>query len=119
MVDSTQFQKRLCSNVQVTILNGQTVSSAGFLNGTSLVAIDIPAGFDGAALTFQVSSDEGATFLTYARMIDGTDVSAVVTAGKSFATDPNDFVGYNAIKLVSDIPQVGDIPITLKTIPIN
>ena len=117
MTKSAQFQQRLCSDKTVTILDGATVSDAAYIHGTSLVAIDIPAGFDGTSLTFQVSSD-GTTFYDYKRMVDGAAVTAVVAANGSFAPRAFDFAGYNYLKLVAGT-QTGDITITLKTRPLN
>lgn len=114
---STQFAKKLCADLTVTILNGQTESSAAHLAGTSLVAFDIPAGFAGTALTFKVSTD-GTNYKTYKRMKDGAAVSAVVGADASYATEMFDFVGYEWIKLVAGTSQTGDIDIQLKTRPI-
>ena len=113
-----QFQERLCNDITVTIDDGETVSSAADISGTSLVAIDIPAGLEGTAMTFQVSSDDGTTFRTYKRMIDGASVTAVVGANAAYATDPGDFAGYSHIKLVAGTAQTGDITITLQTRPL-
>ena len=114
-----QYQSTLCNDVTVTIADGETESSAASLKGTSLVGIDIPAGFEGTSLTFQVSSD-GITYNTYYRLLDAAPVTAVVVTGTagSYSSGNFDFTGYNFIKLVS-ATQTGDITITLKTRPIN
>ena len=120
MTDTTQFSNiRLCKDQTVTIVNGATVSSAASLRGTSLVGIDIPAGFEGTSLTFQVSTD-GITYNNYYRLIDAALVTAVVVTGTagSYSSGNFDFTGWNFIKLVS-ASQTGDITITLKTRPIN
>lgn len=114
---SVQFQGKVCSDLTVTILDGQTESDGVQLGGTSLVAIDIPAGFDGTALTFQVSSD-GTNYKTYKRMSDGAAVAAVVGADAAYAAGYFDFGGYEWIKLVAGTSQTGDITITLKTRPL-
>lgn len=116
MTETTDWQLRLCSDKTVIIADGGTVSGAADLSGTSLLAIDIPAGFDGTSMTFQVSSD-GTTFYDYKRMVDGLAVTAVVGANASYATNANDFAGYSHIKLVS-ATQTGAITITLKTRPL-
>lgn len=118
MTNKAQFQPRVCSDTTVTILDGQTVSSAAYLEGTSLVAVNIPAGFDGTALTFQVSSD-GTTYYDYKKMLDGTAVVASVGANAAYATLSTDFSGYNYIKLVAGTSQTGDITLTLVTRPLN
>lgn len=117
MTDTTQFQERLCSDKTVTILDGETVSDAAYIHGTSLMAIDVPAGLEGTSLTFQVSSD-GTTYYQYKRMIDGAVVTAVIGANSSYAAGGFDFAGYNYLKLVT-AAQTGDITITLKTRPLN
>jgi hypothetical protein len=116
MPDTTQFQTRLCSDQTVFILDGQTVSTPASINGTSLVAVDIPTGFDGTSLTFQVSTN-GVDYVEYKRMLDGANLTAVVGANSSYATGSHDFAGYNYIKLVA-VSQTGDIEITLKTRPL-
>lgn len=97
-----------------TILDGQTESNGIKLDDKSLVAIDIPSGFDGTELTFKVSSD-GINYKTYKRMIDGENVSAIVGADASYAAGYFDFAGYEYIKLVAGTAQTGDVEITLKT----
>ena len=118
MATTSQFQSVVCSDLTVVIADSATVSSAADLNGTTLVGIDIPAGFDGTAMTFQVSSD-GVTYYTYKKLADGLAVTAVVGANASYATVPTDFAGYRFIKLVAGTAQTGAITITLKTIPVK
>lgn len=122
MTDKTQFQQRLSSQT-VTILDGETISSVASLNGTSLLAFDIPAGFTGTVITFLVSSD-GTNYLPYHRMGDGGAAKARVNADNAnnpyaYATESTDFAGYNFIKLVAGTTQTTDIAITLKTRPLN
>tara|TARA_R110000868_G_scaffold214486_1_gene464578 strand:+ start:276 stop:632 length:357 start_codon:yes stop_codon:yes gene_type:complete len=111
-----QFPTRLCSDQVVTILDAETTSNAANLTGTSLVAIDIPAGLEGTSMTFEVSTD-GVTYRQYRRLFDGVAVTAVVGADGSYATLVTDFAGYNFIKLVTDT-QTSDIDFTLKTRPL-
>lgn len=111
------IQTRLCSDKTVTILPATQTSSAAFLNGTSLVAIDIPVGFVGTGITFKVSTD-GDTFTDYTRMVDGANVTAVVAANTSAAAGAYDFAGYNWIQLVASDIQTDAIVITLKTRPL-
>ena len=117
MADSKQYESPICRDITVVIADGATVSSVASLQGTSLVAIDIPAGFEGTAMTFQVSSDN-VTYYAYKRMFDGVDVAAVVGANAAYAADSGDFAGYSFIKLVAGTAQTGAIEITLKTRPL-
>ena len=116
MTDTTQFPQRLCSNITVTILDGETISSAASIHGTSLQSIDVPAGLEGTSLSFLVSTN-GTDYIQYRRMLDGTVVSGVIGSSGAYAAGAFDFSGYNHIKLVVAV-QTGDITITLKTRPL-
>lgn len=114
---TTNIQERLCSDQTVTIFAATQTSTAAFLNGTSLVAIDIPVDFVGTAMTFKVSTD-GVTYRDYKRMIDGLTVTSVVGANAAYAAGSHDFAGYNYIKLVAGSLQTETILITLQTRPL-
>lgn len=113
---STNQQPRLCNDVTVTIADGATESSAADLQGTSLVGMVIPAAFDGASMTFKVSSD-GTTYQTF-KNLAGTTATAVVAASNSYGIVPADFAGWRFIKLVADTAQTGATVITLQTLPL-
>ena len=106
MPRSAEFASVLCSDITVTILDGQTVSSPAFIAGTSLQSIDVPAGLDGTSLSFLVSSN-GTDYIQY----------RVIGSSGAYAAGAFDFSGYNHIKLVV-AAQTGDITITLKTRPL-
>jgi hypothetical protein len=111
---SSSISPVLFSDLVATILDGANDSDGIDLGGSSLLSIDIPAGFDGTGMTFKVSSD-GVNYKEYRRMIDGTLVTAVVGADASYASGYHDFGGYRWIRLVATTAQTGDISITLKT----
>lgn len=111
---SSQVVRQTYSDLSATILDGETESDGIQLGGTSLVALDIPAGFDGTTMTFKVSSD-GTTYKDYKRLVDGMPVSALCSADASFAADYYDFAAYEWIKLVAGTAQTGNVEITLKT----
>lgn len=91
------------------IASGQTVGAAVALGsdsdtGSAVVAIYIPASFEGTALTFQGSMDNS----TFAEVITsaGTALSYTVAAGKWLTVPANDLAGYLWVKPVSGT-QVG------------
>lgn len=115
--NSSQFAKKLCSDIKVTIANGQNESNEVDLRGTSLVGIDVPLFFTAPTISFEVSSD-GVNFLTYKRLFDGQPVIAKITGGGSYAADIFDFVAYDKIKIIISDVQPTDFVLTLKTRPI-
>jgi hypothetical protein len=63
----------------VTIANNQSLSGPINLEGATLVAIEMPAAWDAANLTFQASSDG----VTYNDLYDDSGTEVVVTAAAS------------------------------------
>jgi hypothetical protein len=86
---------------KATIAEGETVSTAVKLDGGSVTGLIIPADFDGANVSFQVSSD-GEAFFT----LDG--VTVAVTAGNAVGVAPGDVYGWRYIKVVSDVMAADD-----------
>lgn len=64
----------------VVIANGASLSGAYALNGEHLVAIQMPAGWDTAALTFQASYD-GSTFVN-AYDNNGSEITVQAAASR-------------------------------------
>jgi hypothetical protein len=88
----------------VTIANGASLSGAATLTGgvTSLVGIQMPAGWTAAAITFQASAD-GTTYgdVYTAAGTEVTIPSVAVAASRYIALDPSDFAGMAFLKLRS------------------
>lgn len=104
--------------VSVTITSGTSLSAAVLLGDSILTGIAMPAGWDAAALTFQVSADGGTTWL------EMQGISAVISytaaAGQYIAIDPTLWRGINMIKvrsgtLAAAVPQTADRILTLVT----
>jgi len=86
--------------IPVTIANGQSISAEADLGAKTLVGIAMPAAWTAAVLTFQVTIDNGATWLE-ATTSAGAAFSFTVAAGQFIAVDPALWRGINAIKIRS------------------
>lgn len=102
----------------VTISNGTSLSPAVALGNKLLVGIAMPAGWDAADLTFQVSID-GSTWLELQTTSAAVDYKAA--ASQFISIDPNLWRGVNQIKVrsgTSGVPvnQTADRQLTLITV---
>lgn len=93
------------SSALVNIANGASLSGAVVLGDKVLIAIIVPAAWTAAALSFQASEDNGATFYD---LFDatGTEVSilsASVVAGRRISIDPTAYIGVDCIKVRSGL----------------
>jgi hypothetical protein len=104
--------------ISVTISSGTSLSAATPLGDSVLTGIAMSAGWDAAALTFQVSADGGTTWG------EMQSISAVISytaaAGQYIAIDPALWRGINMIKVRSGtsgtaVPQTADRILTLVT----
>lgn len=104
MADIGQFPLLLCKNT-VTIANGAQLSGAIDLQGTTLVAIGLPASFTGTAMTFETCYEiEG----TYRPLRNSTEeISITVAQNTIINLAPSDFVGARCIKLKSGSAEGG------------
>jgi hypothetical protein len=107
------------NTVTATIAAAGTLSGAVQLNGTSLLQVLMPAGWDAAALSFQTCETEDGTF---ADLYDsfGTEVTLAVAAGRSVLVPDDMLRGVNFVKLRSGtsgatVAQTADRAITLLT----
>ena len=88
------------SSVSVTIGNGTSLSPAIDLDRCSLVGLQLPSGWTAAAITFQASGDDGATYA------DLYDESAEVNlsspaASRYLILSPAKFAGIRFLKIRS------------------
>lgn len=83
---------------KVTIASSGSTSTALTLQGTTPLAIQMPAAFTGTAITFECSVD-GSTF--YDLYNEATEYSVAVLASRYVALNPNVFEGVRFIRLVS------------------
>ncbi|NVO13894.1 MAG: hypothetical protein HXX10_07645 [Rhodoplanes sp.] len=100
------------------ISSGSALSAAVALGAGTLVGIAMPAAWDAAALTFQVSSDGGGSWQ------EAQGAAAVLTysaaAGQYIAIDPALWRGVNMVKIRSGtlgtpVNQTADRTLTLIT----
>lgn len=110
-----EFQDRRASTT-VTILDGASLSSAADLGGGNLLAIEVPASWTAADITFQASND-GTTF--YNVYTDtGSELTATVASSERVILYGDDYKSIRHIKVRSGtsgtaVNQVGDITLTL------
>lgn len=86
------------TNIPVTISNGTSLSPQIALGDSALAGISMPAAWDAAAITVQVSTD-GATFQEMQSI--SAVVSIAAAAGQYIALDTAIWRGINLIKLRS------------------
>jgi hypothetical protein len=103
----------------VTIANGTALSGPVALGEFVLTGLAMPAaGWDAAALTFQVSVDGGATWQEMQSI--SAAISYTAAANQYIAIDPTLWRGINMIKVRSGtsgtpVPQTADRILTLVT----
>ena len=85
--------------INATIATGTSLSAEIALGAKQLVGIAMPAGWDAADLTFQVSVDGGTTFLEMQTTAAAVDYKAA--ASQYIAVDPAIWRGINLIKVRS------------------
>ena len=106
------------NRVAVTISNGTSLSPAVPLGDWTMCGIAMPAGWDAASLSFQVSVDGGSTWL---EMQDGASAySLTAAAGQYIAFEPFKWTGVNHVKVRSGtsgsaVNQTADRALTLIT----
>lgn len=118
MAQSHQFQPVVTTNLTATLTDGNTESDAIDLSGTTLTALEIPASFEGAALTLQAASSEAGTYYEVCNS-NGTPVTITAAASRIITLDPAQMAGLRYIKLVADTAQTGDVSLTLMTRPVS
>lgn len=106
----------------VTIVSGQTTSPAIDLQDFSLVAIDMPAAFTGANISFVASTgvNDGAggyAPTTYKILNLGTTALSYAVAASRYVSI-SDFIPARFIKIVSDASEGGDRVLNLTLKPI-
>ena len=83
-----------------TIANGASLSDAVYVHGEVLVGIRMPATWDAANLTFQVSMDD-VTYLDAYSPAGAEHVVTVAAASTHIWVDPSNFAGYRWLKVRS------------------
>ncbi len=104
MPSASETQPRVVSQ-NATIANGETVSDAIALGGTTLCGLVMPASVTSTAMTFQGSRD-GTNFAAI-KKIDGNDLSIVVGSSRYIPLDPVNFYGLTHVKLVGGSAESG------------
>lgn len=88
------------TSVTVSIASGASLSGAIAIRG-ALSGIIMPAGWDAAGLTFQVSMDNTNFSNLYADGVEFTVASAAVAAGRAVSLPLNNFLGWRYVKVRS------------------
>lgn len=106
------------TQIPVTISNGTSLSVPVPLGDSPLTGIAMPAAWDAAGLSFQVSADGGATWGEMQSI--SAVVSVTAAAGQYIAIDPTLWRGINMIKVRSGtaaapVNQTADRVLTLVT----
>lgn len=94
---------RAKTTAQVTIANGASLSAPVNLGANILCAIQVPASWTAAALTFQASDDSGATWQSIYDST-GTEVTIPQSAappGQRVSINSSAFVGVDYLKVRS------------------
>lgn len=117
MAQSTQFQPVITSNLSTIVADGDTVSSAVDLSGTTLAGILFPAEYDGASITLQASNSYSGS---YVDVYDAAGTAFTITAGASrmVMIEPSKVAGIQYMKIETNIAQTGDTSFTLLTRPV-
>lgn len=85
--------------ISATILASGNISAQVNIGSKLLVGIAMPAAWDAATLSFQVSLDSGATWLELCDTAGA--VSLTAAAGQFISLDPATYRGVNAVKVRS------------------
>lgn len=107
--------------IDATILNGASLSDQVNLGAKTLVGIAMPAAWTAAALTFQISIDDGATWLNM--QTSSAELSYTAAASQYVAIDPALWRGVTAVKVRSGtsgaaVNQAADRTVSLVVKPI-
>lgn len=92
---------------ELTIANGETVSSHYELGGTHLIGVLMPSAFTGTKLTIQGSID-GINFYELYGSSSGTAKEIKVSANKFIEIESNYDNSFNFIKLVSNASEAAE-----------
>lgn len=103
--------ERQIVQTSVVIANGQTVSGVIAKQSMAMVGAVMPASFEGATLTFQVSAD-GTTYVELDDNSSGSAISATVAASKA-VTLPAELAPWPFFKIVSGTQVAADRTIQL------
>jgi hypothetical protein len=108
-----QFTSGIIDTITKIIPNGQTKTASIDTFGVTLVEIELPAAFDGTALTFETSSDN-ITFQPYYN-INNVPVSITCAQGRNYGIAAQDFFAARYLKIVSNASETGDRTLKLVT----
>lgn len=89
-------------SIEATIPNGEALSEWLDLGERRLAGLIMPAGWTAAAISFDVSPDQGATYFP---LFDesNAEVSLTVAAGRAHAFPVSRMIGWNYIRLRSGL----------------
>jgi hypothetical protein len=90
---------QLVARLPVSIAINTSLSAAVNLRGGLLAAVEMPAAWDAANLTFQVSGDGSNFFNLYDEF--GAEVTALADASRVIRLEPTQWAGIKEIKIRS------------------
>lgn len=114
---SAEYQSPLRYDSIALIQDGETLSNAIDLHGTSLVGLSVPAGFSGSQLSIYSAISFDGTYRVV-KNINGTAATMTCVADEHIALVPFDLASVRYVKVLSNVSQVGDCEITLVTRPV-
>lgn len=118
MADKNEIQDTLDGDESVTIASGQSLSSAFPCGGMKLTAIQVPASWTAAVITFQAAKTLNGTYGDV-RNSEGIEYSVTVVAGTDWIElDPIDFLGCKFFKLRSGTSAAPVAQAADRTIPV-
>lgn len=85
----------------VTITSGTSLSAAIPAGVNVPIGIVMPAAWDAASITFQVSADGGTTWVELYDTTGTNNTTLTVAASRYLVLDPNVWIGINHIKIRS------------------
>ena len=112
MTASYNFQSKISFDKSITIADGETVSAAVDIGGSTLIGFNLPAGLEGTAISFQASTSEGGTYFGVYD-VSGNIISFTIAASRYVSFDYDSLRAVRYIKLVAGTSQTGDVEIGL------
>lgn len=114
---SENYSPNLNFDKPVTIGDGETISSAVDIFGTSVVGVIVPAGFAGTEITFLAATTESGNYYAVKNSSDSA-VTLTCQADAYYVFYPSDLAGVRYLKLVAGTTQTEDVILTLITRPL-
>lgn len=116
MAETNQYQDQTCNNI-ATIAGASALSNVIDLQGTSLVALDLPASLTNTTFNFRASHISAAEVVPLFDSF-GVRISATVAADRFVTLDPATFSGVRFIQLEGATNEGSTVNIQLVSRPV-